>query len=148
QIDAFIRGLAGVPTAPASSVVNSSEPAVITGDYSCVSQNLTQVAPLSNVSILADGTSNLFPGALLRGDSLYTGQFAEAAFARNPLTYSLSVQDGTGAARSATMQDPSLSAFRDTIGAILSQANLGQVPISAQINAQEVHSEQDLAIAL
>jgi thiol-activated cytolysin len=148
EIDAYLRNLSGVPAGEEETVVNSEAGPEAQGDYSCLTQNLTQTTRVEEVSVLGGSTTGLFPGALLRGDSLYTGQFAEAAFARQPMTYSLSVQDGTGAARSATMEDPSLSTFRDTVGGVLAQANLGAVPVSFEVTAREVFSEQDLAVSL
>lgn len=150
QINAYVEGLESVPSEIFPDVTNSETPAATTpdGNYSCSSVNLTKTVPLTEVSILSGITSDLFPGAILRGDSLYNGTFAVSGIDRKPMIYSLSVQDGTGAQRSATMENPSLSQFRDTFGVVLSQANLGNVPVSAFTNVEEIRSEQDLDFAL
>lgn len=150
QINAYVNGLESVPAEIFPDVTNSETPAATTpdGNYSCSSVNLTKTVPLTEVSILSGITSDLFPGAILLGDSLYNGTFAVSGIDRKPMIYSLSVQDGTGAPRSATMENPSLSQFRDTFGVVLSQANLGNVPVSAFTNVEEIRSEQDLDFAL
>jgi cysteine-rich repeat protein len=150
QIDEYVQALDPVPAEVLPDVINSETPAQDTedGNYSCSSINLTKTVPLTEVSILSGITSDLFPGAILRGDSLYNGTFAVSGIDRKPMTYSLSVQDGTGAPRSAVMQNPSLSAFRDTFGVVLSQANLGNVPVSTFTNVEEIRSQQDIDLAL
>ncbi len=149
-INAYIQGLDTVPTAPASEVVNSESLPQVTpdGNYSCSTVNLTTTVPLAEVSILSGITSDLFPGAILNGDSLYSGNFAISGLDRKPMTYSLSVLDGTSAPRSAVMQNPSLSQFRDTFGVVLEQANLGDIPVSAATFIEEIRNEQDIDLAL
>jgi thiol-activated cytolysin len=150
EINDYVQALEPVPAEVLPDVINSETPAEETedGNYSCSSINLTKTVPLTEVSILSGITSDLFPGAILRGDSLYNGTFAVSGLDRKPMTYSLSVQDGTSAPRSAEMQDPSLSEFRDTFGVVLSQANLNNVPVSAFTNVEEIRSEQDIDFSL
>lgn len=148
EINAYIRGLGELPEVIEDTVENTPPTVLPDGDYECTSQNLTETRSISEVSILQDGTTTLFPGAILRGDSLAGNGFTETAFERKPMTYSLSIQDGTTAPRDATMQDPTLSEFRNTIGGILAAANLTNVPVSAVANVEEVRSEKELEIAL
>jgi cysteine-rich repeat protein len=151
QINAYIQSLDSVPAEIVPEVINSETPAAVTpdGNYSCSSVNLTKTVPLTSVSIIADPTSALFPGDILQGDSLYNGTFASSGIDRKPMTYSLSIQDGTNVSRSATMQNPSLSEFRNTIGGILAKANLNDVPVkAAQATITEITTEEELNIAL
>lgn len=150
QINAYIQSLDTVPAEIVPEVTNSETPAAVTpdGNYSCSSVNLTKTVPLTSVSIIADPTSALFPGDILQGDSLYNGTFASSGIDRKPMTYSLSVQDGTNVSRSAIMQDPSLSAFRDTVGGILAKANLNDVPVKAAATITEITTEEELNLAL
>ncbi|HWA28497.1 MAG TPA: thiol-activated cytolysin family protein [Lacunisphaera sp.] len=149
-INDYVRGLEPVPTSPASEVANSETRPQVTkdGNYACSTINLSKTVPLTEVSILSGVTNDLFPGAILHGDSLSNGTFAVSGIDQGPLTYSLSVLDGTSAPRSATMQEPSLSQFRDTFGIVLSQANLSDVPVSAKSQIEEIRNEQDLSLAL
>jgi len=148
QIDEYILGLGEVSPVAESTVDNTQPITVADGDYECTSKNITETKSISEVSILQDGTVGFFPGDILRGDSLAGNGFTEAAFDRKPMTYSLSIQDGTGAKRDFTMQNPSTSEFHNSIGTILAQANLNNVPVSAQAKVQEVKSENELEIAL
>jgi thiol-activated cytolysin len=150
EINDYIRGLNPVPTEPPSEVVNAESLPEVSqdGNYSCSTKNLTKTVPLTEVSILSGVTSGLFPGAILHGDSLSEGQFSLSGIDQRPMKYSLSILDGTAAPRSAVMQNPSLSEFRDTFGVILSQAALEDVPVSATASIQEIRSEQDIDLAL
>jgi cysteine-rich repeat protein len=151
QINEYIKSLDLVPAEILPEVINSETPAAVTadGNYSCSTVNLTKTVPLTSISIITDPTGALFPGDILLGDSLYNGTFASSGIDRKPMTYSLSIQDGTDVPRSATMQNPSLSAFRDSVGGILAQANLDSVPVkAAQATITEITTEEELNIAL
>jgi len=148
QIDDYIEGLGELPPVTEGTVTNNETLPIADGDYECTSQNLTQTKAITEVSILQDGTTTLFPGAILRGDSLAGNGFTETAFARKPMTYSLSILDGTTSPKDATMQNPTLSEFRNTISGVLAAANLTNVPVSAVAKVEEVRSEKELEFAL
>lgn len=149
QIDEYVQGIGELPPVEENRVEGVEAP-FDSGDdnYECTTQSVTETQALSEVAILQNGTTFIFPGAILRGDSLSGGGFTETAFERTPMTYSLSVLDGGSGPRSATMQNPSLSEFRDTIGVVLSQADLGNVPVSANVKITEIKSETELDFAL
>jgi hypothetical protein len=90
----------------------------------------------------------VFPGQLLRGDSLNGSGFTEATLARKPMTYTLSLVDGTAGSRDAEMQNPSFNEFAGTIGGILEEVSLDSVAVGAAIDLQEVRSEQELQFEL
>jgi cysteine-rich repeat protein len=150
QINAYILGIGELPPVQAGTVPDGP-PVPFNSDndnYECTSQSVTKTEPVSELSVLQDGTTFIFPGAILRGDSLQGGGLTEAAFNRKPLRYSLSVLDGASAPRSVVMDNPNLSAFRDTIGIVLEQANLGNVATSSNVNIREVKSETDVDLAV
>ena len=148
QINEYILGLGELPPVSQSETQNSPPVTVQDGDYECTAQNLTAIEPISQVSVLQDGTVGIFPGELLRGDSLDGNGFTEAAFERKPMTYTLNLLDGAAGPRSATMQNPSFADFFDSMGGILETVNLDGVPISAAFDIQEVRSEQELQFEL
>ena len=148
QIDEYILGLGDLAPVSASETLNSAPVTVQDGDYECTSQNLTAIEPVSQVSVLQDGTVGIFPGEILRGDSLNGNGFTEATLLRKPLTYTLSLVDGTAGPRSATMQNPSFEQFTGTIGGILEEVNLASVAVAAAFDIQEVRSEEELQFEL
>jgi cysteine-rich repeat protein len=149
EIDEYILGLGQLPPVQSDKESGPLQPFDSGNDnYECTTQTVTQTESLSDVSVLSVDTNFIFPGSILRGDSLTGGGFTETAFDRKPLTYSLSVLDGGSAPRSATMQNPNLAEFRDTIGGVLEQANLGDIAIASNVTLQEVKSETELDFSL
>src|SRR5205814_9610117 len=75
-----------------------------------------QTSPLSlhdassdlKIVAYAANSESLWPGAIVRGDSVYTGLFTQIVLPRKPMTYSISLGNLNGA-KSATMAKPSLS---------------------------------------
>ncbi|HTE54194.1 MAG TPA: thiol-activated cytolysin family protein, partial [Kofleriaceae bacterium] len=96
---------------------------------------------------LSANSESMWPGAMLRGDSVATGLFTQIVRPRAPATISISLENLDGA-RSAVMERPSLSAFREAIGGILAQEVTGSTPANLYAEIEEVHSENQLAMAL
>lgn len=147
DINAYIRMLAPLPVdAPARSEGAKSEP-VREGDYSCTTTNLSETRQYDEIVAYAANSESLWPGALLRGDSLYTGAFTQVVADRAPLRFSLSLENLAGAP-SAEMTSPSLSGFRDSLNRILSNELTGDTPAHIYSEIEQVHSEEQLALAM
>lgn len=151
QIDGYVRSLGTVEADPATDPVDSEpiEVASPNPDYSCTAVERTQTDQISDLKIFpGQGLESLYPGAIIRGDSLYGGAFTETAFNRAPMTYALNVIDGTNTPRSATMQSPSFSDFQDTFAGLVSSLDLSKDLIDVKFDVKEVHSFEELAIAV
>ncbi len=117
------------------------------GDYQCTSQNLQETRQYDKLVALSANSESLWPGAIVAGDSVYTGLFTQLVLDRAPLAVSVSLENLAGG-KSTIMQRPSLSDFREAIGHIL-QANVtGATPANIYSEIEEVHSEQQLTLAL
>jgi hypothetical protein len=146
-IDAYLRGLALLPSDPPGETAGAVSAPVAEGDYSCTTQDFTETRRFDEIVAFAANSDSLFPGALLRGDSVYSGLFTQAVFDRKPLTFSVSLESIAGT-NAATMERPSLSEFRDDLGEILSAELAGATPANIFSEIEEVHSEEQLALAM
>ena len=146
-IDEFIAGLDKLPADPPSTVPGPRSAPAREGDYRCVSQDMAETRRYDSIVAYAANSDSMWPGAILRGDSVYGGLFTQTVLARTPLTVSVSLSNLAGTT-SAAMAKPSLSAFRDTIGGILDADVDGATPANIYSEIEQVHSEEQLTLAL
>jgi thiol-activated cytolysin len=147
QIDDYVKSLPYLPVDPAQVQMGSASAAARDGDYSCTTQNLTETRQLDRIIAYAANSDSLWPGALVSADSVMTGLFTQIVLPRSPQTISVSLEnlDGT---KSATIADPSLSSYRDAVSAILDADVTGSTPANIYSEIEEVHSDQQLDMAL
>jgi thiol-activated cytolysin len=147
-IDQLFAGLGKLPVQEAKRIEGPPGPPIDDGDYQCVNTPVDEVRQYDQLlGQLAVGDV-LWPGSMLRGDSVYSGQLTPLVFDRAPLKFSVSLESLGGGARSATMDSPSLSSYREAIGQILAQQITGSTPARISAEIDEVVSEEQLAVAL
>jgi thiol-activated cytolysin len=147
SIDELIASIDELPVSEARMTEGQPTMPAREGDYQCTTTNLQETRQYDKLVALSANSESLWPGALIAGDSVYTGLFRQLVFERQPLAVSVSLENLAGA-KSTIMQRPSLSNFRDSIGQIL-QANVtGATPANIYSEIEEVHSEQQLTLAL
>ena len=147
SIDAYIASLPYLPVDPPQVIQGQvSEPAR-DGDYQCVTENLEETRQYDRIVAYAANSDSLWPGAMVAGDSVYSGLFTQMVLPRKPLTISVSLEHLAGG-KSATLDEPSLSSFREAIGGILASEVDGATPANLYSEIEQVHSEQQLALAL
>ena len=147
EIDALIRGIPPLPSDPPGRIEGPPGPTAREGDYECAVRPVTETRQHEELVAFAANSESMWPGAMLRGDSVGTGLFTQIVRPRSPATISISLENLAGA-RSAVMQEPSLSSFREAIGGILSQEITGATPANLYAEIEAVHSENQLAMAL
>jgi thiol-activated cytolysin len=146
-IDAYLRGLPYLPSdEPGVAEGERSVPAR-QGDYQCTKQSLTETKQFDRIVAYAANSDSLWPGAIVAGDSVYEGLFAQVGFERDPLTVSVSLESLAGK-KSAVLEEPSLAAFREALGGILDSELDGATPANIYSEIEEVHSQEQLALAL
>lgn len=118
------------------------------GDYQCVDTPVDEVRQHDQLLGQLDVGDVLWPGAMLRGDSVHTGRLTPITLPRAPLTFSVSLESLGGNERSATLTQPNLSSYRNALGGILHQALSGSTAARIAAEVEEVSSEEQLAIAL
>jgi len=106
-------------------------------------------APGFNEMFTLDPTTDvIYPGALLKGESIPTGEYIGINADRAPITLSTSLSNISGSP-SVTIDDPnSLAAVRAGINELLNREVTGATPAELIIDEAEVYSEEHLSIAL
>ncbi len=117
-------------------------------EYSC-SVRTYKGAPGYNELFMLDPTTNvIYPGALLKGESIPTGEYTRISGERAPITISTSFTNADGKP-SVTIEDPSeISQVRDGITELLNREINGATPAELISDEYEVYSEEQLSVAL
>lgn len=147
-VDDYIIGL-GTPSLPASEVAEGepSEPEP-SGEYMCSSTDLSRTQQFDEIVAFAANSGSMFPGALIGGHSIGDGTLTPKVLPRAPLTFSASLQGVIDGPVSATLPNPTLSAFREAMADILDVALVGSTPANLTFDISEVYSEEQLSLAL
>ncbi|MEL7001799.1 MAG: thiol-activated cytolysin family protein [Bacteroidota bacterium] len=107
-----------------------------------------KAAPGFDEMLALDPTSEvIYPGAMLKGESIPTGEYIGINGGRAPVTLSISLENINGKA-STEIIDPKLSTVREGINSLLAQGVTGGTPAKLNFETEEVYSEQHLNIAL
>lgn len=147
-IDQLFARLGSLPAAPAKRVQGQAGAPVTDGDYQCTTTPVEEVRHLDQLLGQIAIGDVLWPGAMLRGDSVSSNRLTPLAFDRAPLKFSVSLESLGRGARSATLEAPSLSSYRDAIAQILGQELTGSIPARISAEVEEISSEEQLAVAL
>jgi len=117
------------------------------GNIFCTVQKI-YAAPGSEEFLLYNPTSDiLWPGSLLRLESIDEGSFIPIIAKRRPMTFSVSLENINGTP-SCTMQNPNLSNARECINDILNQGVSGATPAGLTFSVDKVYSEDQSKLAL
>lgn len=148
EINAYIAGL-GTPDSPAPETVEGDpgDPEA-SGDYTCTRTNLQETEQFAEIVAFAANSGSMFPGAIVGGRTIDTGLFTPRVLDRAPLTFSASLEGVVDGAVSATLEQPTLSSFRDAMGEILAQEIVGNTPADIHSQIEEVYSHEQLGLAV
>jgi thiol-activated cytolysin len=147
EIDAYVRSLPFLPADPPVVQEGTASAAVREGDYQCVTENLQETRQYDKIVAYAANSDGLWPGAMVGGDSVYSGLFTQIVMPRKPATISVSLENLAGQ-KSAVLEEPSLSSFREALSGILDAEVTGATPANIYSEIESVHSEEQLALAL
>jgi thiol-activated cytolysin len=146
-IDDYIASLPYLPAAAPSVDMTTASPPQPDGDYSCSTQSFQETRQYDRVVAYAANSDAMYPGALISADSVLTGLFTQIVLPRAPATISVSLEN-LGGTKQAQVMAPSLSAYRDALSSILDAEITGSTPANLYSEIEEVHSEDQLNMAL
>lgn len=147
SIDDYIHSLPYLPVDDAQVQSGTISAEAREGDYQCVKQNLKETRQFDRIVAYAANSDSLYPGALVSADSVLTGLFTQVVLPRAPATISVSLENLAGA-KTATIEQPSLSAYRDALSSILDSQITGSTAANLYSEIEEVHTEEQLNMAL
>jgi thiol-activated cytolysin len=95
--------------------------------------------------VLNPQTDVIYPGALVKGESILDGTYTLIPASRNPITISTSL---TGSGKvSVTVDDPKLSTIREAVNSLMNQ-QYDVPPANMGFTVEQAYSEQQLDLAL
>jgi thiol-activated cytolysin len=130
-------------------VIGTSDPEQDPGNpsFECYTQ-MYRAAPGFDEMLALDPTTDvIYPGAMLLGSSIPTGEYIPINGNRAPITLSISLQNLSGNPV-IQVDDPKLSTVREGIKSILDQDVNSATPAKINFEIAEVYSEQHLNVAL
>ena len=146
-IDDYIASLPYLPVDAVSVDMGTPSPPQADGDYACSTQSFKETRQYDRVVAYAANSDAMYPGALVSADSVLTGLFTPIVLPRAPATISVSLEN-LGGTKQAQVMAPSLSAYRDALSSILDAEITGSTPANLYSEIEEVHSEDQLNMAL
>jgi thiol-activated cytolysin len=117
------------------------------GDFSCTTTNVAETRNYDRLVAYAANSDSLWPGAIVGGNSLETGQLTQIPFDRAPIDISVSLSNLQGS-KSASVTEPNLSSYRNAVAGILSSELNGATPANIYAEIEEVHSLKQLSLAM
>ena len=127
-------------------VEDSSDPSR-NGQFECVVQKFKAAPGFDEMLALDPANGVIYPGAMLKGESIPTGEYIGINGGRAPITLSISLENINGTA-SVEVGDPDLDGVRNAVNSLLAQGVSGATPANLNFTIQEVYSEEQLDIAL
>jgi thiol-activated cytolysin len=117
------------------------------GEYVCRVQK-KQVTEVFSTNLLLDPTTDvIWPGSIVDGSSIASGQYRPITDKRAPLTFSISLENIAGSALK-TVQTPTLSSVRDAANELRRQNMQGATLANIVYEKEEIRSEEQLKLAL
>lgn len=105
-------------------------------------------APGFNDMLALDpSTDVIFPGAILKGESIPTGEYIPIVADRAPITLSASLTNISGSPVVEVI-DPKLSTVREEVKSILDQEVTGATPARINFEISEVYTKEQLNLAI
>jgi thiol-activated cytolysin len=117
------------------------------GAYQCSYRRYEETAQYDHFVALQPGSATLWPGTVVRGADAEHGVLTPVGVELAPVTFSVSLEN-IAASPVATMDRPSLSAFRAARNQILAGGVTGATAAALDFQVEKVSSESQLAVAL
>ncbi|HAF76592.1 MAG TPA: hypothetical protein DCG42_04655 [Maribacter sp.] len=119
-----------------------------TTEFECFTQTLKGAPGFSELFTLDPTTDVIYPGSMLKGETIPTGEYARINKDRAPITMSISLNNVKGKT-SVTVNNPNLlSEVRAGVNELLNLEVKGATPAQLEFDKSQVYSEQQLSIAL
>lgn len=117
------------------------------GNYTCNVKRYKAAPGFNELALMDPTTDVIFPGAMIKGGSITTGEYIPIIADRTPINISVSLQNINGNP-SRTVENPSLSSVRTAINEILQSDVTGATPANISFTVEEVHSEEQFNLAV
>lgn len=116
-------------------------------NFSCTSQDFYEAKGLYELLCLDPTTDSIWPGSILRAETILSGGFATITLARAPMNISVSLE-GIQGSPARTIETPSLSSVTAAINDLMGQEVTGEVPAKMSADQKSVYSSAHLGLAI
>ncbi len=151
EFNAAVAKLNGFSQSSESSIVetaSTSPERVGATEFECSTQNFEGAPGFNELFMLDPTTDVIYPGSMLKGETIPTGEYSRINVDRAPITMSISLSNISGKP-SVTINDPNkLSEVREGIKELLNREVTGATPALLTLDESEVFSEEQLSVAL
>jgi thiol-activated cytolysin len=152
DVDSYLLGLPELEIAPAQpkteiECADDCPAPTQDGDFYCSYARYTETSQFDEFVAFQPNSATLWPGTVVRGEDAANGLLTPIGVDLAPVVFSVSLEN-ISTSPVATMEDPSLSAFREARNEILSQGVTGATPAALDFEVIEVNSESQLSVAL
>lgn len=117
------------------------------GNNICTTETYTVGKDFNSLILLDPTTDVIYPGALIKGESIMTGEYTPIVVDRQPISISVSLENIDGDA-SRIIKDPKLSTVRSAIKEVLNQRVTGSTAARNTFEITEVKSSEHLKVAV
>lgn len=115
------------------------------GTETCTVSEMLLSGANSEFFLLDPTTDVIYPGALLYGNSITTGEYTPIIGERAPITYSISLSTMNKVIPAATVSSPSLSSVRTSVNNLLSEMKIGSTPTYMSLTHEQIYSKNGLS---
>ena len=151
EFNSAVANLNGFNQPSESSIVettSTSPERVGTTEFECSTQNFEGAPGFNELFMLDPTTDVIYPGSMLKGETIPTGEYSRINVDRAPITMSISLSNISGKP-SVTINDPNkISEVRAGINELLNREVTGATPALLTLDESEVFSEEQLSVAL
>ena len=117
------------------------------GNYTCNVKRYKAAPGFNELALMDPTTDIMFPGAMIKGESITTGEYIPIIADRTPINISISLENINGNP-SRTIDNPSLSSVRTAINDILQADVTGATPANISFTIEEIFSEEQFNLAI
>jgi thiol-activated cytolysin len=117
------------------------------GDLTCNQVFYAETQHLDSFIAITPDSPALWPGALLRAGEMPQGVLSPIGLERSPATFSLSLEN-LNASPKATMENPTLSEFRDLRAEMLQQGTNGNTAAQISYEIHRIFSKSQFALTV
>jgi thiol-activated cytolysin len=146
-MNSYLENLDQLPDEPSALKAGEKSATEIDSNYSCYTQSFSETRQYERLSGFAVNSESLWPGAIISGAAVQSGVFTQVVVPRLPLTFSVSLENLAGP-KSATMESPSLSCYREEFSKIIQAEITGATPANTYFEIEQVHSKNQLGLVL
>ncbi len=117
------------------------------GDYMCTTKRYKAAAEYNEMLLLSPLSQKFYPGALIKGESISTGEYIPIVADRKPITISISLNNIEGSAF-REVQNPNVATVRDAVNELINSKLTGKSQAHLSYSITNVYSEKQLSASI